>query len=105
MGLLVTGHARNVVEYATQTVLLTVIQSLKPLLIGWKNSMAQIIDLLTLADSVIANAGAKYSEIPTIFSKVDRKVLRRSLREAAGNIHRLTVEKDGSIIVWNRTVW
>jgi hypothetical protein len=67
--------------------------------------MTQIINLLTLADSVIANAGAKYGEIPTIFAKVDRQVLRTALRKARGNIHFLTVEEDSSIIVWNRTVW
>jgi hypothetical protein len=67
--------------------------------------MAKVFDLVELADSVISEAVAQYGATPKIFKTVDRRVLIYSLRKAKGNIHRLTVEKDGSIIIWNRIVW
>lgn len=67
--------------------------------------MAKIFEMVELADSVIASAVSKYGDMPTIFGTVNKTLLKESLSMAEGNIRRLTVEDDGSILVWNTGVW
>lgn len=67
--------------------------------------MAKVIDMAELADLMIASAAAQYLEIPPVFATVDRRVLIFALKKTQGNFHRLTVEKDHSIIIWNKAVW
>ena len=45
------------------------------------------------------------NEIPPALRKVDPRVLERAMRLAAGDIHRCSTDGDGSIVVWNQTVW
>jgi hypothetical protein len=67
--------------------------------------MAKVIKMVDLAESVIAMAVATYAEIPKVFENVDRKQLAKTLKIAGGNIRRVTLEEDRSLIVHNKPVW
>jgi hypothetical protein len=58
-----------------------------------------------MEQTVVKLSEQQYAEIPKVFENVDRKQLAKTLKIAGGNIRRVTLEEDRSLIVHNKPVW
>lgn len=67
--------------------------------------MARVGEVTGVHDRVIAEAVAWYARIPLQFNGVDRRVMRRALRIARGDWHRLVIESPKAVTVHNRPMW
>lgn len=68
-------------------------------------AVPQMTSLVTVVDGTIDQLAATYGELPDVLKTADPRLLKAALKKAKGNMHFLTAEPDGSIIIWNRPVW
>jgi len=67
--------------------------------------VARLEQLAVLVDETIEDFARTYLEMPEPLKAIDPRILKTALKQVKGNIRRLTAEADGSIIIWNNSVW
>jgi hypothetical protein len=69
--------------------------------------VTRLADAAEVDERMIAQMVGYYDHapLPPAFACCDRRVVRRALRLADGNVHRCVVEDDGAITVTNAPCW